>query len=69
MMGTWEVLVEEQEGAKSHKEEEIISNLYFMADIVFDEETKVCLKSVHQKEMKWYLDNGRPRHMIENILV
>ena len=27
---------------------------------------QVCLKSHHQKEMKWYLDSGYSRHMIGN---
>ena len=27
---------------------------------------QVCLKSHHWKKMKWYLDNGCSRHMIEN---
>ena len=41
MMAIWEDLNEEQEGAESQEEEEIVANLYFKADIVFDEETKV----------------------------
>ena len=40
-MATWEDLDEKQEGAESQKEEEIDANLYFIADIVSDEETKV----------------------------
>ena len=27
---------------------------------------QVCLKSHHQKEMKWYLDSGCSRHMTRN---
>ena len=41
MMATWEDLDEEQEGAKSQKEEEIVTNLCFIANIVFDEEAEV----------------------------
>ena len=41
MIAALEYLDEEQEGAKSQEEEEIAVNLYFMADIVSDEETKV----------------------------
>ena len=40
-MTTWEDLDEEQENTESQGEEEIITNLYFMDDIVSDEETKV----------------------------
>ena len=40
-MATWENLDEEQEDAKSQNEEEIVANLYFMADIVSEEETEV----------------------------
>ena len=41
MMATWEDLDEEQENVKSQDEEEIIANLYFMANIVSKEETKI----------------------------
>ena len=40
MIATWEDLDEKQEGTKS-QEEEIVANLCFMVDIVFDEETEV----------------------------
>ena len=42
-MATWEDLDAEQEGAESKEKEEIVANLCFMVDIVFDEETKVTL--------------------------
>ena len=41
MMATWKDLDKEQEGTKSQEKEEIVTNLCFMADIVFEEETKV----------------------------
>ena len=41
MMATWEDHGEKQEGAESQEEKEIVANIYFVADIVFDEETEV----------------------------
>ena len=41
MMATWEDLDEEQENTESQSEEDIVANLYFMADIVSEEETEV----------------------------
>ena len=40
-MVTWEYLDEEQENTKSQEEEEIVANLCFIADIIYDEETEV----------------------------
>ena len=40
-MATWEDLDEEQDGAESQEEEEIVANLCFMANVVSDEETEV----------------------------
>ena len=42
-MATWEDLDEVQQGVDSQEEEEIVANLCFMVDIVFDEETEVTL--------------------------
>ena len=41
MMAAWEDLDEEQEGIESQEEEEIVTNFYFVADIVSDEEIRV----------------------------
>ena len=40
-MATWQDLDEEQENVESQGEEGIISNLYFMADIISEKETEV----------------------------
>ena len=41
MMAIQEDLDEEQENTESQEEEEIVANLYFMADIISEEETEV----------------------------
>ena len=43
MMATWEDLDEEQEGAESQEEKEIVANLCFIADIVSNKEIEVTL--------------------------
>ena len=41
MMATSEDLDEEQENTESQKHEEIVANIYFIADIISEEETEV----------------------------
>ena len=40
-MATWEDLDGEQKNTESQEEAEIVANLYFMADIISEEETDV----------------------------
>ena len=64
-MAPQEDLDEEQEGAESQEEEEIVANLCFMVDIVSDEKIKVTLPKLElsyknlQKAYEELLDDSQ----------